>query len=339
MKNKDAILLSIIIPVYNAEKYLSACVDSIMNQNEHDIELILVDDGSTDKSGTICDEYAARYGAVQVIHQKNAGVAAARNAGLDAATGEYVLFMDNDDWMNKGGLSHAMKIIRETKADIIIHAYLLSGEGRTTIGNGFIDPACINGKSSEDVLNYFRTKRINVTAPWEYIFKREIALRNRIRFDSHQNGVDDSCFTPILFIYANSFYFNDQPLISWRMRPDSQGSSHKKKDFMIKMISTVDVLKKVLDVTTEKYKKVFLLYRIHKNIYSLLGPYYEYDKKDQSDLVIWYSSNKDLLKRSVRWSGLVHRISAAVFGMFYGTIFSYKLAVLKGYLYMIRYRK
>ncbi len=98
--------ISVIVPVYNVEKYLRRCVDSILNQTFSDFELILVDDGSTDGSAAICDEYAANSGGVNVVvvHQKNGGVSKARNAGLKSAKGEYITFVDSDDYIAKNYL-------------------------------------------------------------------------------------------------------------------------------------------------------------------------------------------------------------------------------------------
>lgn len=90
---------SIIVPVYKVEKYLERCVESIINQTFEDFELILIDDGSPDRCGAICDEYAAEDERIKVIHQKNQGVSVARNAGLDVATGDYICFVDSDDWI------------------------------------------------------------------------------------------------------------------------------------------------------------------------------------------------------------------------------------------------
>ena len=93
-------LVSIIVPVYNVEKYLKRCVDSILAQTFIDYELILVDDGSSDSSDIICDEYAAKFDKIYVIHQKNGGLSAARNAGMSIARGEYFLFCDSDDYVS-----------------------------------------------------------------------------------------------------------------------------------------------------------------------------------------------------------------------------------------------
>ena len=91
--------VSIIVPVYNAENALARCVDSVLGRDFRDFELLLVDDGSADSSPRICDEYAVRDARVRVLHRENAGVSAARNAALDAATGEYLQFLDADDWV------------------------------------------------------------------------------------------------------------------------------------------------------------------------------------------------------------------------------------------------
>lgn len=96
---------SIIIPVYNVEKYLNECVDSVLNQKNVDYEIILVDDGSTDNSGQICDEYLKKHSNVSVIHKVNGGLSDARNAGLESAEGDYILFVDSDDKIEENSLS------------------------------------------------------------------------------------------------------------------------------------------------------------------------------------------------------------------------------------------
>ena len=101
MPNNATPLISVIVPVYNAEDYLRYCIDSILQQSYTNLEVILVDDGAKDSSPAICDEYATQDSRVTVIHQENGGIAKAQNTGLDAAHGEYIAFSDNDDILNR----------------------------------------------------------------------------------------------------------------------------------------------------------------------------------------------------------------------------------------------
>lgn len=106
-------LISVIVPVYNVEKYLHRCVDSILNQTYENLEILLVDDGSTDGSGAICDEYAQRDSRVRVIHKENGGLSSARNAGIDAAKGEYLAFVDSDDWIEPETYAYLLGLIHK----------------------------------------------------------------------------------------------------------------------------------------------------------------------------------------------------------------------------------
>lgn len=112
-------MVSIVIPVYNVEKYLAECVDSVLNQTYTDYEIILVDDGATDSSGRMCDEYAQKDPRIRVIHQENGGLSAARNTGLAAARGEYVYFLDSDDWIEACALEQLTALAHAEAADVV----------------------------------------------------------------------------------------------------------------------------------------------------------------------------------------------------------------------------
>lgn len=124
-------LISIIIPVYNVEPYLRQCLDSILNQSCNDWEAILVDDGSTDGSGTICDEYASHNSRIKVFHKENGGVSTARNTGLNIANGEWIWFVDGDDWIEKNAISILYNcIVQNTSTDIIYFGLNQVGENK-----------------------------------------------------------------------------------------------------------------------------------------------------------------------------------------------------------------
>lgn len=116
-------VISVIVPVYNVSAYLPECLDSILSQDYDKLEVILIDDGSTDDSGAICDAYAQRDSRIRVIHQKNGGAAAAKNAGLRAATGEYLSFADSDDFLEPGAYAYMMSLLKENGADIVRCAF------------------------------------------------------------------------------------------------------------------------------------------------------------------------------------------------------------------------
>ncbi|MCI8441525.1 MAG: glycosyltransferase [Provencibacterium sp.] len=113
-------LISVIVPVYNVEKYLERCLGSLLGQTHRQMEFLLVNDGSTDASGEICDRFAAKDSRIKVIHQKNAGVSAARNAGLEAAKGEYIGFCDPDDYVEPDMYEYLLKLLQSEKADIAV---------------------------------------------------------------------------------------------------------------------------------------------------------------------------------------------------------------------------
>lgn len=116
--------VSVVIPVYNVEKFLKHCMESVMDQKQKNAEIILVDDGSTDNSGVLCDQYAQQYDHVKVIHQKNAGLSAARNTGIEAAKGEFITFVDSDDMLASGFLEKAMQLAELHHADFIAFSHI-----------------------------------------------------------------------------------------------------------------------------------------------------------------------------------------------------------------------
>lgn len=129
-----AIKISIIVPIYNVEKYINRCIESLLIQNFSDFEIILVDDGSTDRSGLICDEYAVNDNRVKVIHKKNGGVASARQTGVNIASGEYIIHVDPDDWVDSEMLKQMYSKAKEADADVTIcDFYITDGRGKDTL--------------------------------------------------------------------------------------------------------------------------------------------------------------------------------------------------------------
>lgn len=166
--------ISAIIPVYNAEKYLEKCVESILNQSYQDFELILVDDGSTDGSGKICDKYAENDSRIRTIHTKNRGPAAARRTGIETAGGEYVTFVDADDWLERGMFAFATEKMTEQCADIICMGHKeVDGQGNSrAIISGHTEEWLVTQKS--EMMRQLHGTRLIDSGPWAKLIKRAL---------------------------------------------------------------------------------------------------------------------------------------------------------------------
>ena len=183
--------VSVIVPVYNAEGVVSRGIDSILAQSYQDFELILVDDGSSDGSGAICYKYAQQDGRVKVIHQDNAGVSAARNAGLKAAIGEWVTFVDSDDMVLDGFLESLVAAVsKDERIDLAYCGYAIV-EGSTSIKT-YQTKTYIGKEQLHDVLS--STKLLYRCSPWAKLFRRSIITDNGLKFDTNLTISEDRLF-------------------------------------------------------------------------------------------------------------------------------------------------
>ena len=192
--------ISVIVPVYKAEKYLHRCVDSILAQSFTDFELILVNDGSPDNSGAICDEYAQKDNRVHVFHKKNGGVALARNLGLDNAKGKWITFIDADDYIEDGFLNFP----DSTQEDLLIQNYkVLGDEG---YDKGEFTESTIPTVQIQNFINTNIEKQFLKT-PWAKFFKRDIIQKNEIRFPNGVKIGEDTLFVLDYLYYTKSIHF------------------------------------------------------------------------------------------------------------------------------------
>lgn len=177
--------VSVIIPVYNAEKYLRRCVDSILAQTFTDFELLLVDDGSKDASGAICDEYADRDNRVRVFHKENGGVSSARNLGLDNARGEWVTFCDADDEVTGTYLEDMIQ--NETPSSLIFSLYSNKGDSIRHLPPGIYE--------NESMVNYVIDNKVfNLSGPYAKLYRTDIVKERNITFPVGINMGEDGIF-------------------------------------------------------------------------------------------------------------------------------------------------
>lgn len=198
--------LSVIIPVYNGEKYLQKCVESVQKQTLRELEIILVDDGSTDQSGAICDELARKDSRIRVLHQSNAGVSAARNAGIVAAKGEYLGFVDADDSIVPEMYASLLQIAQETDSDIVMC------DATTVYTNGRTEPDTITQlPESRIIKNNDWTPQLLMEmagSAWRCIYRYTDKLRNHtVAFPLGVKFSEDRIFNILAVGYANQIAY------------------------------------------------------------------------------------------------------------------------------------
>lgn len=206
--------ISVIVPVFNAAKYLETCLKSIQNQKFLDWEAYLIDDGSTDESGAICDKYSCEDARIKVIHQQNAGPGLARNAGIEKARGEYVVFIDSDDYISDDYFS----LLSKQNADVVfVDVDGVSPEGdvvREEHLSKYVD-------SDKDTI---LRKQMTGCIPWGGVrkaVKRSIINDNNIRYTRHKIG-EEAIYSFLVLYHAKTIGFINKPVYFYLQRPDSQ---------------------------------------------------------------------------------------------------------------------
>lgn len=214
--------ISVIIPVYNVEKYLTACIDSLMCQGNLYIEIILVNDGSTDKSGMIANEYARKDNRIKVIHKENGGASAARNAGLNVALGEYIVFLDSDDWIKEDSLPPLFEEAVKHHADVVMgNMWLCNQDGNVEEPFKVVPHDLIsNNLSGRESFIWLVKTRFYLPSPVRYIYRRNFLNKIQARFEE---GImhEDELWIPIILFYAEKMTITDIEFYYYRQNEES----------------------------------------------------------------------------------------------------------------------
>lgn len=250
-------MVSIIIPVYNAEKTIRRCVDSVLNQEYKETELLLVDDGSTDLSGRICDEYAGKDPRVCVIHKENTGVSDTRNLAVDRARGTYLQFLDSDDWISSDATSLMVRAAEESGCDMVISDfYRVVGERVSHKGD--IEPGGL--LTREEFAGFMMEKPADFYygVLWNKLFRRDLVEENGLRMDKTISWCEDFMFNLEYIRHTKTIYALHVPIYYYVKTKGSLASQGLSLTKTIKMKSMVfsyyhDFYKSVL--TEEDYEK------------------------------------------------------------------------------------
>lgn len=278
-------LFSIILPVYNVESYLQECVDSILKQTFVDYEIILVNDGSTDRSPELCDRLAEKHGCIRVIHKKNGGLSDARNYGTRAALGEYIVYIDSDDFLIKDNFLEKLAQKAENKSDLIFYKYQKYFDATQKFEDcRYTYCSAIKGESYSDKISALVKADAFYGMAWIKAIRKEIIDKNGIEFEVGLLGEDMEWNYHIIF-HSMSISFIDEAFIAYRQREGSITSSHKLKN----LTDFIYILEKWSKIITDDVKDEALKIAL----YGSLAKYY-------SNLLVVYSRLADSSKKEYR---------------------------------------
>ena len=201
-------LVSIIIPVYNVEKYIRRCIDSVLVQTMKDFELILIDDGSPDKCGDICDEYAKCDSRINVVHKENEGVSAARNTGLDLAKKKYVVFLDSDDEIEKDYIETLLQV--DEDIDLVVCGIEKRNKERKCIINTKVVSRTVEVITTQEIIKMEQEKTLNFI--YAKRFKNEVLQNKKIRFNPELSLGEDTLFVTDYLYYCECIRFLEDEL-------------------------------------------------------------------------------------------------------------------------------
>lgn len=252
-------LFSIIVPAYNAEKYLQECVESVLSQSLKDFELILVDDGSKDDTPKICDEYARKDTRVRVIHKQNGGSSSARNVGIDASAGEYIMFLDSDDyWDDKNALRNIKENISKKEADIYMMGFkkFFQKENKLTDEHWDVDEID-RADEQEDKLKCIMQNNMFIASAWNKIIRRMFLIRNEIKFVVGQNAEDIEWCAKLL-LTTNKIIALDLNFYIYRKQNNESISSNINKKILYDISNVIERYAEIAEKTNSIYLKHYL---------------------------------------------------------------------------------
>ena len=246
-------MISIIVPVYNAERFLNKCIDSILLQSFRNFELLLIDDGSTDNSGAICDEYARKDSRIRVFHQSNKGVSSARNSGIENASGDWIMFVDADDWIEPDCLEVCSKYF-DCDLDLIVFSCIWAADSRVP------DMLCNCPSDFQTILPQYIDKIIFVV-PWCKFFKKQILDYNKVRFDISLSSAEDTLFSFEYLKYVKKLQLISNELYHHTISDNINSLSRKRnsnwqiEEYLLrKIFDTVNELEGIFEVKLTKFR-------------------------------------------------------------------------------------
>lgn len=290
-------LFSVIVPVYNVEQYLTRCIESILAQTFIDYELILVNDGSTDSCPKICDEYARKDNRIKIIHKNNGGLSDARNTGMKAAKGQYLIFVDSDDYILPDALKEFYKELNKDKTIDVLITRLMQVYSDAPIlhmdKNMPID--LIKNGVKFNVINWVFNKSQNTWPAQRYVVRRDLIEKENLQF-ARGYLHEDIDWTSRLFLYASSFSGSDYYWYAHQMGRKGSITTNKNVKRSLDIIELVS-----MNIRNEEYKKVearirdVMFKRMVKSLFATLSNYRYFNDKEKNLIIKSLYKNRDVL--------------------------------------------
>ena len=301
-------LFSIIVPVYNVESYLRCCIESILSQTFADFELLLIDDGSSDSSGRICDEYAKKDVRIRVFHNSNKGVSSARNTGLDYAEGDWIVFVDSDDDIANGHLFNFAQLLNNCKAD----CYAIGCNAITTRNQYPSWPEDHFYPTNQIYEFIIATRKIGLFGvPWNKIFSNRLIQINNIRFDESLDSYEDEVFVMTYLGFASSVVTSSSCTYNYHIRKElTLSKKYIEINKHIRIANQLYELGKKFSSTEvfREHLKIEFARHLTESVARLYGLYTHFMRKERfAILSIIINASYEYGVDSLFFSQLVHR--------------------------------
>ncbi|MEG0751011.1 MAG: glycosyltransferase [Oscillospiraceae bacterium] len=301
------------MPVYKVERYIDRCVQSVVEQGADDFEMILVDDGSPDSCWKMCDAWTERDGRISVIHKENKGLSDARNCGVEAAVGEYCLFLDSDDSLLPKALCKIIEQLRAYRPDVLIGTFSAVEEScdKTLFErDSNLDSNRINGCDTDTVVTELRRKMVSPTA-WRYVVRRGLLAENNLKFEVGLIS-EDAMWTPRMITAAKSYCLMDFVFYRYNIRANSIMMTKNFKrytDIFYICESQFDYFSDRSDA-----QKLYVYNYLCMLLNNVLQDYREFSVSEREIVDKWFDDNKSLLRRVARAQPLI-AVAAKIVGI------------------------
>ena len=235
--------VSIIVAIYKSERFLEKLIVSLINQTYKNLEILLVDDGSPDNSGAICDKYAAQDYRIRVIHKKNGGACEARNVGIASATGDYIVIVDGDDWLELDYVDYMMRLVQETGSDMSMSDNIFTTRDRTQIENDKIETWSAETAACAIIYPHMPV------GPWNKIYSTKLLKDNDITFSVKWSG-EGLYFASVAAQHANHVGVGHRKVYNYRLNNMESGLTHYNVVMGINALENIKLIKKTLYINT-----------------------------------------------------------------------------------------